>query len=153
MPTVLPRDWLLLLIGLDAEPGGAALDPVRVQKGMFLLAREAGVPPKQRYWFVAYNYGPMSPRLYRDLEALERLGLAERRDTEEEGLRWRPVGITAAGVARVTALVAGASDEERRVIAWLADTKRRMLGLTFAELLTDIYARYPAFAARSVFRR
>lgn len=146
------RDWLLVLIGLDAEPGGAALDPVRVQKGMFLLAREGGVPPKERYWFVAYNYGPMSPRLYRDLEALERLGLVERRDVRD-GLRWRPVGVTPAGAAKVDELVGAAVGDERVAIAWLRETKRRMLGLTFAELLTDIYARYPAFAARSVFRR
>jgi hypothetical protein len=147
-----PRDWLLLLIGLDAEPGGSALDPVRVQKGMFLLAREGGVPPRERYWFVAYNYGPMSPRLYRDLEALERLGLVERREAGD-GLRWRPVGVTAAGKARVGELLAGAAPPERATIAWLRATKRVMLGLTFAELLTDIYARYPAYAARSVFRR
>ncbi|HEU4658564.1 MAG TPA: hypothetical protein VFR97_13635 [Capillimicrobium sp.] len=147
-----PRDWLLLLIGLDAGPGGPALDPVRVQKGMFLLAREGGLPPKERYWFVAYNYGPMSPRIYRDLDALERRGLVERRPAED-GLRWRPVAITADGAARVAELVAGAEDRERRIIAWLAATKRRMAGLTFAELLTDIYARYPAYAARSVFRR
>ena len=147
------RDWLLLLIGLDAEPGRDALDPVRVQKGMFLLAREGGIPPKERYWFVAYNYGPMSPRLYRDLEALERLGLVERRESPDEGLRWRPVGVTAAGAERTAELVAAADPRESAVIAWLRETKRHMAGLTFAELLREIYARYPAFASRSVFRR
>jgi hypothetical protein len=147
-----PRDWLLLLIGLDAAGDHDTIDPVRVQKGMFLLAREGGLPPKQRYWFVAYNYGPMSPRVYRDLEALERAGLVERRSAGD-GLRWRPVGTTAAGAARVRELLAAAQPRERAAIEWLRETKRRMLGLTFAELLTDIYARYPAYAARSVFRR
>ena len=148
-----PSDWLLLLIGIDAEPGGAVLDPVRVQKGMFLLAREGGIPPQERYWFVAYNYGPMSPRLYRDLERLERRGLVERRDAAEEGLRWRPVGITGAGAARAAELERAAGASEQAVIAWLRETKRHMRSLTFEQLLTEIYARYPAFAARSVFRR
>lgn len=124
---------------------------MRIQKGMFLLARESGVPPRQRYWFVAYNYGPMSPRVYRDLDELERAGLVERREARD-GLRWRPVGITAAGAERVAQLRAAAPPEARATIDWLGETKRRMLGLTFAELLRDIYARYPAFAARTVFR-
>jgi hypothetical protein len=44
-----PRDWLLLLLALRQaeEP----LDPVRLQKGMFLLAQEGGLPPSDRYEF------------------------------------------------------------------------------------------------------
>lgn len=144
-----PRDWLLLLIGLDADEEG--LDPIRVQKGMFLLAREGGLPQRERYWFVAYNYGPMSPRLYRDLEALVRLGLVER--VEVEGYGWRPVVATEAGAERVRELVEGADRGTRATIERLREIKAGIVRLTFAELLRDIYARYPAYAARSVFRR
>ena len=54
------RDWLLLLVARHADARG--LEPVRVQKALFLHAREGGVPARERYWFVPYNYGPMSPR-------------------------------------------------------------------------------------------
>ena len=143
-----PSDWLLLLIGLDAEPGGAVLDPVRVQKGMFLLAREGGIPPKERYWFVAYNYGPMSPRVYRDVDALVREGLVERLPVP--GYAWGVVRATDRGRERAHALAATA---DRRALARLAAIREEVTSLSFAQLLERVYDRYPAFAERSVFRR
>ncbi len=47
------KDWLLVFIADDEA--GEGLDPVRLQKGMFLLAREAGLPARQRYRFIPYN--------------------------------------------------------------------------------------------------
>jgi hypothetical protein len=143
------RDWLLLLVAGDDRPCG--MEPVRVQKALFLLAREGGLPPAERYWFVPYNYGPMSPRIYRDVEGLVRRGLLER--VAVPGYAWGRVRATAAGRARAAELVAGAVPTRRRSLDRLGEIRRDVLSLGFAELLSSIYERYPAFASRSVFRR
>src|SRR5918998_6026715 len=103
-----PRDWLLLLVALDGDRVG--LDPIRIQKGLFLLAQEGGLPPAERYWFVPYNYGPMSPRLYRDVEVLVRRGLLERRTVD--GQTWRGVRATPHGHERAATLMALAGARE-----------------------------------------
>ncbi len=144
-----PRDWLLLLVALDGDPVG--LDPIRIQKGLFLLAQEGGLPPAERYWFVPYNYGPMSPRLYRDVEILVRRGLLERRTVD--GQTWRRVRATLHGHERAETLMAHAGARELAALAHLRAIRRLIDGLDFTRLLATIYERYPAFAARSVFRR
>jgi hypothetical protein len=44
-------DWLILLLGFKGEAENPELDPIRIQKGMFLLAHEAGLPNGERYDF------------------------------------------------------------------------------------------------------
>lgn len=142
-----PSDWLLLLIA--ARPGRGGLDPIRLQKGMFLLAREAGIAPRERYWFVPYNYGPMSPALYRDLERLEEEGLVERTLVLDEG--WRRLSATEAGMQRARTLRRRAHRRSPEAVAELTRIKRAIVRMTFAELIADVYRRYPYFARRSVF--
>ena len=98
-----PADWLLLLIA--ARPSGGGLDPIRLQKGMFLLARESEIAPRERYWFVPYNYGPMSPAIYRDAEALVADGLAERLPVP--GYSWTSLAATVRGRERAERLAEG----------------------------------------------
>jgi uncharacterized protein YwgA len=141
------QDWLLLAIALDA--GG--LDPIRVQKAMFLFAQEAGRPAGERYSFVAYNYGPMSRRVYRDVEALVRHGLVERRPVE--GQRWRSLRATDAGQARARERLVAAQALEPAAVAGLREIVRTVQALDFAGLLDIVYGRYPEYAERSVFRR
>lgn len=143
------RDWLMLLVA--ADDGGDGLDPIRVQKGLFLLAQEGGLPLAQRYRFVPYNYGPMSPRVYRDVDALVRRGLLER--VPVAGYSWGRLRATAAARERAQALRAAADPAERRALERLAEIHARITSLGFADLLGAIYERYPAYAARSVFRR
>ena len=140
------RDWLLLLVGLDERADG--LEPVRVQKGLFLLAREGGLPPRERYWFVPYNYGPMSPRVYRDVEALVAAGELERLPVP--GFSWGRVRATARGREHARAL-AGEADPRR--LRALEAIRAEVTSLGFADLVEAIYARYPEFRAASVFRR
>jgi uncharacterized protein YwgA len=144
-----PADWLLLLVALDAPAAG--LDPVRVQKALFLLAREGGLPRGERYWFVPYNYGPMSPRIYRDVDVLVRRGLLERQAVP--GYTWGRVRPTEAGRRRAAELVAAAGERERRTIEALARIRTLVTSLGFADLLATIYERHPDYAVRSVFRR
>ena len=140
------RDWLLLLVGLHPSPRG--LEPVRVQKALFLFAREGGIPSRERYWFVPYNYGPMSPRVYRDVDALTRAGLFER--VPVAGYGWGLVRATERGRERARELAAAA---DQRAAARLAAIRDEVTSLSFADLLESVYERYPAFAERSVFRR
>jgi uncharacterized protein YwgA len=71
------RDWLMLFISFEGAPRG--LDPVRLQKGMFLFGQEvAEVPPDEKYTFRPYNYGPMSKAIYDDLDGLVADGLVEK---------------------------------------------------------------------------
>ena len=143
------RDWLLLLVALDGE--GAGLDPIRIQKGLFLLAQEGRLPGAERYRFVAYNYGPMSPGVYRDVELMVRRGLLERRAVD--GQSWRQVCATRRGHERARGLQARAGGREAADLVRLRRIRRLIGGLDFTRLLLTIYERYPAYAARSVFRR
>ena len=143
------RDWLLLLVA--AGEGRVDLDPVRVQKGLFLLAQEGGLPAAQRYAFVPYNYGPMSAGVYRDVDALVRRGLLER--LAVPGYRWGRLRATDAGLRRAAELRAEAGTDDAGVVRALDAIRARVSALGFADLLEAIYDRYPAYAARSVFRR
>ena len=141
------RDWLLLLLASEGEP----LDPVRLQKGMFLLAREARLPPRQRYWFVAYNYGPMSPAIYRDVDRLVGEGLAER--VAAPGYRWERLVATDRGRERARELAEGDRSATAARLEVVEAVKREVTELDFSALLRRIYRQYPQFAARSVFDR
>jgi uncharacterized protein YwgA len=141
------RDWLLLAIAIDAD----GLDPIRVQKAMFLFAQEGGRPVGERYSFVAYNYGPMSPGVYRDVEALVRRGLLERRPVE--GQRWSRLAATGAGQAWARGRLEAIAAREPEAVARLRQIRRTVQALDFAGLLDIVYGRYPEYAERSVFRR
>jgi hypothetical protein len=143
------RDWLLLLVALDGDREG--LDPIRIQKGLFLLAHEGGLPAAERYWFVPYNYGPMSARVYRDVEVLVQRGLLERRAVD--GQAWRRVRATPDGRSRAMELQRRAAGHERPAMTRLRGIRRLIDSLDFSSLLATIYERYPAYASRSVFRR
>lgn len=141
------QDWLILF--LAADPGGP-LDPVRVQKGMFLLAMAASLPDAERYEFEPYAYGPMSRRLYGDVRLLCRDRLLD--TTPIEGAAWRLLHLSAQGARRALELNARAAGEQPGVLAELAAIRRRISTLSFSELLEYVYARYPEYAVRSVFR-
>lgn len=142
------KDWLLVFIACEEADDG--LDPVRLQKGMFLLAREAGLPVTQRYRFTPYNYGPMSRGVYRDVGLLadERL-LAER---PVPGYAWGRLVATDGGRERARALQAADEAVTPERMRAVRATRRTVTETGFAELLRLIYRRYPDYAVRSVFR-
>jgi hypothetical protein len=145
---VTAKDWLLVFIA--DEEAGEGIDPVRLQKGMFLLAQEGGLPVRQRYRFVPYNYGPMSRGVYRDVGLLadERLLV----ELPVPGYAWGRLAATEKGRARASELRAEAAVTPER-LRTLGDIRVTVSHASFADLLREIYRRYPAYAVRSVFER
>jgi uncharacterized protein YwgA len=139
------RDWLLLYVALKGAPQG--LDPVRIQKGMFLFAHEADVPEEERYDFGPYMYGPMSSQVYTDIERLEAEGLI--RGEPVPGYTWKRYTATPPGIDVARNLLA--EDAHAAASRKLFEIKQDVASKTFNALLKDVYARYPNYATRSVF--
>jgi len=135
------RDWTLLAI---AAADGEALSPVQLQKVLFLLGEFKLKGRNNFYNFIPYNYGPFDPEIYRDAEALE----ADRLVTVQAGGRWKQYAATPRGLALAERLNADADalDYLRRVVKWARS-------LTFQELVTAIYKRFPEYRVNSVFIR
>src|SRR4051794_39044419 len=96
LDSVTRTDWLLLFICYEGAPEG--LDPIRLQKGMFLFAQEAPVADDEKCQFNPYNYGPMSTAIYTDLEWLLEEGLIEQASVE--GQAWSRYRPTTRGIER-----------------------------------------------------
>jgi hypothetical protein len=139
-------DWLLLL--LDRQALGASgpdeLDPVRIQKGMFLLSERG--PARGLYGFRAYDWGPFSSAIYDDLASLTREGYL----TEEQvpGRTWSMYRVTGRGHERA---LAAAGQVGMTTAAWLRQAREFLTTRSFAQLLREIYALYPQYAINSRF--
>jgi hypothetical protein len=145
---VQPGDWLLALLALrDAQ---RPLDPVRLQKSLFLLREEGGLSPAEAYRFEPYDYGPFSGTIYRDLGELLDGGLAKEQPVE--GYNWSRYLITAAGMHRARALVERFDRSHQAVLIQLAAIKNELLDLPFDALLRRVYDSHPDYARNSVFR-
>lgn len=120
---------------------------MRIQKGMFLFAKEGDVPSSEVYDFGPYHYGPMSSQVYSDIELLEAEGLV--RGEPVPGYTWKRYNATPAGTDVARNLLAEEADEN--AARQLAAIKRDVAGKTFNALLRDVYERYPEYATRSVF--
>ena len=144
-----PRQSTLLLF-LDGDPG-VTLDPVRIMKGLFLVAQQAPedwLAAQSRYSFEAYHYGPFSADIYQDIVALRRMDLVECH--EVSGQNWCRYSLTDGGrlAAKLTA-----GDVDTRLVGYIGRLRDWVTSLSFNELLTAIYDRYPEYARNSVFSR
>lgn len=141
------RDWLILLLGFKGTDG-PALDPVRVQKSMFLFAQESGAAENELYEFEPYNYGPFSFALRDDLRVLRTEGLIDAEAVP--GYTWSKYKLTSEGLRRGREL---RESRPRDLAKKLFEIKQRVTGKSFNTLLRDVYDDYPDFATRSIFRR
>ena len=116
---------------------------------MFLFAQDEAATAEESYHFVPYNYGPMSKRIYKDLEQLESSGLVEA--IPVEGQSWARYVATGEGSTKARALLEQEPSEApaRRLHA----IKQEVATKTFSAILDDVYDRYPDYAAKSIFRR
>ncbi len=135
------RDWLLLLIESD-------IDPIRIQKGMFLFAMESDAPADQKYEFQPYNWGPFAQPIYADLEELQRAGFIER--TQVPGASYYRYRRTEAGNMRAGAIAHRAHTE---LVQAIGEARAAVTGVDFDALLRRVYRKYPEFASKSLFKR
>ena len=134
------RDWLLIAIG-------SYIEPIQVQKTLFKFAKEAGAPVSERYRFIAYNWGPCSMQIYKDLEQVREEGLVEFVRT---GRGWSAYRLTEAGEEAVRQLRNAASTA---LLQRLDEIKDWVAERPFGKLLRDVYADYPRYARRSLFEK
>lgn len=138
--------WLVLLLDRDAlnATGPEELDPVRIQKGMFLLSQRG--PARGLYTFRAYDWGPFSSAIYTDLETLTRQGYLD--EQRVAGRTWSTYRVTPAGHELASGMAFQIGDDRVR---WLRSAREFLTTRSFAQLLRDIYAEYPGFAVNSRF--
>lgn len=143
-----PSDWLLLLLAL--RDASTPLDPVRLQKGLFLLGEEGGLRKSEAYRFEPYDYGPFSAEIYRDLEDL--IDVGQVKDLPVPGYGWKRYAVTLVGIERAEGLLARLDPQQRGVLRRLAAIKAELLALKFNGLLRRVYSSHPNYAVNSVFR-
>lgn len=136
-------DWALLAI---AAMGKSSMTPVQLQKVLFIVGREMLVGTRF-YKFSSYNYGPFSADIYADTETLEAAGLIQI-EQSGPGRPWRVFRATAEGQAMASEVRETAPKATVKyldaVVAWAR-------GLSFQELVSSVYKRYPEQRANSIF--
>jgi len=145
-PSAGRSDWLLLLLSGEATgaSGPPELDPLRIQKGMFLLSVRG--PARDLYKFRPYDWGPFSAEVYTDLDSLTARGYLNQRAVP--GKTWSTYEVTSRGqdVARTVAAVVGPA-----AVRWLRSAREYLITRSFSQLLREIYAEYPGYAVNSKF--
>ncbi len=144
-----PKDWLLIYLALPVEEGGDSprADPIRIQKGLFLLAMEGGITEAERYRFIPYNYGACSFDIYGDLNSLVQEGMLERIQAPWDA--WPTYHPTSAGAEQAQEIM---RDADPRQINHLRNTKAKLARQGFTEMLREIYREYPAYAVNSLLK-
>jgi hypothetical protein len=127
-----------------------ALQPVHLQKALFLLDRKLNATQKGAeniYSFKPYDYGPFDAAVYIDAENLEREGLIQIQ--RQPGQTYRRYAITPegqlAGNRLGAQLPSGVLDYTRALVEWVQR-------LPFNDLVSAVYKEYPEMKANSVFR-
>lgn len=139
------RDKFLLMALAYAKDN--SLSPVQMQKAMFLLEQEAASQVGDDFYhFSPYNYGPFSSLIYDDVGSLAESGdvIIER----IPGRSWSNYRITANGYSKATAAI---TEVDPRMAEYIKNVVTWIKSLSFSELLSAIYSKYPAYAVNSVF--
>ena len=138
--TIEKRDWTLLAI---AAAQGEPLDPVQLQKSLFLLGeKRRGKVGAGFYKFRPYHYGPFCADIYSDADSLADAGLVEVSSGAVRGYSATAEGLEGAEGVADTAPEAG---------EYLTNVVRWARSLSFQELVRAVYAEFPEQRANSVF--
>jgi hypothetical protein len=142
-----PKDWTLLVI---AAAEGAPLQPVQLQKALFLIGRNLTADQRGGtpfYEFRPYDFGPFAQEVYADAEELEAQSLVliacPPHRAYREYLATR-AGLEAAASLRKE-LDTAVRDYLDRLVSWIRP-------LSFDRLVRAIYREYPETKVNSVFR-
>ena len=136
MPT--RTEWLLSFIA-GAEDDDSWIDRIRIMKGIFLFQAETDAPTAVNYTFRPYDYGPFTPEIYRDLEALTGAGYIVE---SSGGSAYRA---TQQGREHLATLKFPPKPQQA-----LMEKRVEVLDLNFRELLKRVYSAHPKSASRSV---
>lgn len=144
------KSWLLLFLSKAASEGDgpAQLDPVRIEKGMFLLTMRGPTAARDLYRFQPYNWGPYSAQVNHDLEELRAAGLVEAE--RAQGQTWRKYRVTSGGEFLAREFSDRLAPED---VAWIRSLRHWLAARSFNQLLRDVYDAYPEYATNSLFVR
>lgn len=135
-----------ILVTMTLQGPDILLSPVQAQKLFFILDREAPLLFDGPYFdFKPYDYGPFDVAVYSELENLNRNGLAK----VEESYPYRIYGLTDSGYKTGLKLAKTFSDEASK---YIKDAGSFVQRLSFQQLVTAIYKKYPDMRSKSVFR-
>lgn len=134
-----------MLAALSGSGQSATFQPVHVQKLFFLIDREiAGLVGGPHFDFRPYDYGPFDSSVYSELDRMSKEGLIVISKGYYRSYRLTDDGFEI-GQRILKEMDPKASDFIERVSKWI----RR---LSFSQLVSAIYKRYPDMKAASVFR-
>ena len=112
---------------------------LRLMKGRFLFQHEKSAPREINYAFKPYDYGPFTPEIYRDVEALAELGYVS------EAPSGKAYRITEPGKRYLSTLTFDKKAEEE-----LVELRVEVEDLSFRDLLRRVYSAHPESAKRSL---
>jgi len=133
-------DWLLRFIA-GTEGYDRWIDRIRIMKGMFLFQAETQAAHEVNYRFQSYDYGPFTPEIYRDLEAL----VSEGHIVESSG--GRSYRATHQGRDHLMEI-----DFPEDTLQALIEIRVEVSDLNFRSLLKRVYTAHPESAQRSIAR-
>src|SRR3989344_2651663 len=136
----------MVLAALAAAGEGRSFSPVQVQKLFFLLGREASrLVAGPHFNFQPYDYGPFDRDVYVELDALRFGGLVDTAGSSN----YRRYALTPAGFEAGCQVLATWSEDARvyaaQVVQWVQK-------LSFQQLVSSIYTKYPDMKVNSVLR-
>ena len=141
------KDWLLLVV---AEAQGEPIEPVHVQKVLFLVGEElSDFTNKHYYIFEPFRYGPYCKEVPVDLEALNLEGSVVSTpfyyDADKDPALKHAA--TEEGIALAASKYVMLSEEAKffvsEVVGWARSTD-------FVSICRSIYYRYPEMAEKSI---
>lgn len=136
--------WTLVVLD---EAGRGGLSPIQLQKSLFLIGKNLAQEVGDSYYdFIPYNYGPFDSDVYSDAQSLIVDGLVQ--TIQVSGRNWALYVITASGHDLAGSVKSAMSPE---ACGYTAKIVRWVQSVSFAQLLSAVYAKYPEYKANSVF--
>jgi uncharacterized protein len=143
MPKVTPEQIVLAAL---APAKGAAHTPVQVQKLLFLLDKNLPHPEGPYFQFEPYHYGPFDKKVYQVLEILASQGLAA---VSLGTGNWNEYRLTAQGQVEGERIL---RQFDEKLSSYIQSVSRFVRSLSFSQLVSAIYKKYPEMREKSVFQ-
>ncbi len=134
-----------VLLKIITAADGEKVTPAQLQKVAFLVGMEFRQEvPKDYYKFRKYDYGPFSADVYRDAEQLDREGKITISIHPRGG--WREYAATVRGSRT------DLKDIPVEMKSFIEDKVSWARGLSFQQLVREVYIQFPEYRENSVFQ-